>query len=130
MATGGLGGGAPSPQLFFMPPFLDSRLPLIFAEETTATSTDALLLEGEGTPTRGRDWFQPTAHPTGCACCTPRNGAAMALARLILARGRGTGVFFNRVIVVACTEEGREAVRQALEDDPIVSCVCRLELTT
>ena len=112
-----------------MKPFLDARIPLVFGQQEEAGPTDALLLEGEGEPARGRDFFQPdqpTAHPVDCTCCTPRTGAAMALARLILARGRGTGIFFTRVIVVARTPGGRAAVLAALDNDPIVSCVCRL----
>jgi hypothetical protein len=112
-----------------MVPFIDARMPLVFGQAAEAGPTDALLCEGEGTPGKGRDWFQPDAgssHPADCACCTPRNGAGMALARLILARGRGTGVFFNRVIVVVASPAGRAAVLAALESDPLVSCVFRL----
>ncbi len=111
-----------------MKPFIDARIALVFGNEADARPTDALLLEGEGEPARGRDFFVPGAapvHPADCTCCTPRNGAAMALARLILARGRGTGVFFDRVMAVVQTPGGRAAVLTALERDPIVSCVCR-----
>jgi hypothetical protein len=112
-----------------MAPFLDARLPLIFGPAADAGPADAVLIEGEGESGRGRDWFQPdpaSAHPADCACCTPRSGAGMALARLILARGRGTGLFFNRVIVEVRTPAGRAAVLAALEHDPIVSCFCKL----
>ena len=112
-----------------MAPFLDARIPLVFGHAAVAERADALLIEGEGEPGKGRDWFQPdppTAHPANCACCTPRNGAGMALARLILARGRGTGLFFSRIIADVQTPAGREAVLAALEHDPIVSCFCKL----
>ncbi len=107
-----------------MAPFLDARLPLIFGLASEAGAADALLLEGAGKPARGRDWFTPDTgigHPQGCTCCEARNGAGMALARLVLARGRGSGLFFNRVIAVIQTEAGRRAVRDALDCDPIAS---------
>jgi hypothetical protein len=107
-----------------MSPFIDARIPLVFGRDADAAPSDALLREGEGEPGPGYDWFLPageTAHPAGCACCTPRNGAGMALARLTLARGRGTGAFFTRVVVVARSEAGKAAVRAALEGDPIAS---------
>ncbi len=122
-----------------MAPFLDARLPLIFGHAAEAGPADAVLIEGEGEPAIGRDWFQPdpamadpamanpaTAHPADCACCTQRNNAGMALARLILARGRGSGLFFSRVIADVQTPAGRAAVLAALDTDPIVSCFCRL----
>ena len=117
-----------------MAPFLDARIPLIFGQAAEAGPTDAVLIEGEGEPAKGRDWFQPDlamakpamAHPADCACCTPRSAAGMALARLILARGRGSGLFFSRVIAEVQTPAGRESVLAALDTDPIVSCFCRL----
>ena len=112
-----------------MAPFLDARIPLVFAQAAEAGPADVVLIEGQGQAAPGCDWFEPhaaTSHPTGCACCLPRNGAGMALARLILARGRGTGVFFTRVIAVVATPEGRADVLAALDQDPIVSCFCRL----
>ncbi len=103
---------------------LDARIPVIFGSPNDAGPQDALLIEGEGTPTRGRDWFQPdpaSAHPQGCPCCPPRNKAGMALARLMLARGRGTGLYFSRVIAVASTPAGKAAIATALDQDPIAS---------
>jgi hypothetical protein len=103
---------------------IDARIPVIFGAPQEAGPQDALLVEGEGAPTRGRDYFQPdsqTGHPPGCACCPPRNSAGIALARLMLARGRGTGLFFNRVIAVAATGQGKASIETALNDDPIAS---------
>jgi hypothetical protein len=107
--------------------FIDARIPLVFADEASAGANDAVLLEGEGEPGAGRDYFMPADHPVGCACCAPRNGAGMALARLMLARGRGQGVFFRRVVAVTCSEAGRAAVAAALEADPLASACFRGE---
>jgi G3E family GTPase len=107
-----------------MAPFIDARLPLLFGAAGDASTDDALLLEGEGEPTPGRDWFTPapqTAHPVGCVCCTARNAAGLALSRLLLARARGQGPFFRRVIAVTRTPAGRDAVLEALRGDPLAS---------
>ena len=107
---------------------LDVRIPVVFGSAGDAGPADAVLTEGKGTAAPGRDWFQvdvAPAHPAGCACCPPRNAAGQALSRLILARGRGTGPFFRRVIVDARSEAGRGAVQAALDTDPVVSCMCR-----
>jgi hypothetical protein len=107
-----------------MAPFIDARIKLIFGRPQDAGVGDALLLEGEGPMSPGSEWFLPeqeAAHPVGCACCQARSNAGMALARLMLARGRGAGPFFSRVIVVAATDAGRRAVRHALVSDPIAS---------
>lgn len=103
---------------------LDARIPVLFGSPNDAGPRDALLIEGEGTPARGRDWFQPdapSAHPLGCPCCLPRNSAGMALTRLMLARGRSTGLFFTRVIAVASSDAGRASIKAALTQDPIAS---------
>ena len=108
--------------------FVDARIPLVFADAEAAGPGDAVLREGAGTPARGLDWFEAgpeNAHPVGCACCAPRNGAGSALARLLLARGRGDGLFFSRVVVVAHSEAGRGAVLSALASDPLVSACFR-----
>jgi hypothetical protein len=119
-----------------MPAFIDARLPVIFGPPGLAGPEDALLIEGEGEggdggdAAPGRDWFLPdmaAGHPADCACCPPRGGAGMALARLILARGRGTGPFFRRVIAVTRTPQGAEAVRRALAQDPIASAYFRAQ---
>jgi hypothetical protein len=112
---------------------IDARIPVVFGSRAQSGPADALLLEGEGDgdTAAGQDWFQPDpahpSHPTGCACCPSRTGAAMALARLLLARGRGSGLFFRRVIAVTTTPAGREAVRLALAEDPLASACFRLE---
>jgi hypothetical protein len=108
--------------------FVDARIRLVFADATEAGPDDAVLREGVGDATPGLDWFEAgeeTAHPVGCMCCAPRNGAGIALARLLLARGRGHGPFFRRVIAATHTDAGRQAVVRALESDPLVSACFR-----
>jgi hypothetical protein len=106
-----------------------SVIPLIFAPASDAGPDDALLIEGRGMAQPGRDTFTVTAtHAIGCACCPPRNGAGMALSRLLLARARGDGVFFKRVVAVTSTKAGRAAVMHALAADPLASaCFTLLE---
>jgi hypothetical protein len=110
--------------------FLDARIPLVFADAAEAGPEDAVLREGVGTQAPGRDWFETapeTPHAVGCACCTPRGAAGIALARLVLARGRGQGPFFRRVVVAVRSEAGRHAVLAALEVDPLASACFRHE---
>ena len=104
--------------------FVDARIPLVFADAKPTGPGDAVLREGVGAPAPGLDWFEAgpeSRHPVGCACCAQRSEAGMALARLLLARGRGDGLFFGRVVVVAHSEAGRQAVLSALAADPLVS---------
>ena len=105
-----------------MPAFIDARLPVFFADADQAAPEDGLLLEGEGDPAPGRDYFAvSSAHPVGCACCVARNGAGVALSRLLLARARGKGPFFRRVVAVVQSEAGRDAVMHAIDTDPLAS---------
>jgi hypothetical protein len=100
----------------------DARLPLQFGEIVNAGAHDALLIEGNGMAQGGRAYFQPgTGHAAGCACCGPRNSAGLALARLLLARARGEGLFFKSFIAVTRTAEGHAAVLEALATDPLAS---------
>jgi len=104
----------------------DTRLALVFGAAADARPGDALLMEGRGADGPGRAWFSVTAlHAAGCPCCAPRNAAGQALSRLLLARARGDGIFFSRVVAVVVTPEGRAAVLAALETDPIVSAWLR-----
>jgi hypothetical protein len=109
---------------------LDARIPLVFGDEADAGPDDAVLHEGQGEVMAGRAWFEPdppAAHPAGCLCCAHRNGAGKALGRLLLERGRGTGLFFRRVIVAVTTDAGRQCVAAALADDPLASACYRLD---
>jgi hypothetical protein len=105
-----------------LPAFIDARLPVFFADADQAAAEDGVLLEGEGESVPGRDYFEVTeGHPVGCACCAPRNGAGVALSRLLLARARGKGPFFRRVVAVVRSEAGRDAVVHAIDTDPLAS---------
>jgi hypothetical protein len=115
-----------------MAAFIDARLPLVFGRPEDAGPRDALLIEGEGAPAPDRDWFLPgpeTAHPAGCACCAARNGAGIALSRLLLARARGQALFFARVVAVTLSPAGRAAVEAALRSDPLAAaCFVHAEI--
>lgn len=103
-----------------MPIYVDARVPVLFAPATVAGPSDALLIEGEGGAPEGvpvaHFSVARAGHPVGCACCAPRGPVAEALHGLFLARARGSGGFFARVIVTA-SAAGEAAVRQALADD-------------
>ena len=109
--------------------FIDARIELVFvADPASAAPTDALLREGQGPASPASDWFQPdpaTTHPAGCACCARRNAAALALSRLLLARGRGHAAPFRRVVAIVHTEAARAALLSALAEDPIASSCFR-----
>ncbi len=108
----------------------DARLPLRFGEAREARATDAILSEGFGAAAPGHEWFQPkpaSAHDAGCSCCAARGPAALALTRLLLARGRGSPPFFQVIIADTRTTSGRDAVLAALSTDPVVSAQIRLQ---
>ncbi len=98
---------------------LDMRVPLRFAD--TVGDGQAALREGEHFAT------DAARHPAGCACCTARNPAGVALARLLQDRARGRVAFFQGVIALTRTAAGREMVRDALRSDPVASACFRLE---
>jgi hypothetical protein len=105
-------------------------IPIAFGAANEARDGDAVLQEGRGASAPGHEWFTIEAalgHPVRCACCMPRNAAGQALGRLLLARGRGTAPFFGRVLVVARSQEGRDAVRDAVALDPLASACFRWE---
>lgn len=113
---------------------IDARIQVQLGDLETAGPDCALLIEGEdlvapaGMPVeRFMPAASPGAHPSGCACCTPRSSAATALARLFLARARGETPFFRRVVAVVQGPEGAGAVRAALAGDPVCSARYRLE---
>ena len=63
----------------------------------------------------------PTEHPMGCACCQPRNPAAIALDRLFMARLKGETPWFSEVLAATATENGAQSLRFVLAEDPVVS---------
>lgn len=108
----------------------DSRIPLRLGPLTEAPPGAALLIEGDIPVPAGhplaRFTVRPTPfHPIGCACCTQRNAAAEALARLFLARARG-GPWFAEVQAVTATRAGAAAVRAALAEDRLTAGRFRL----
>ena len=111
-----------------MPP--DPRIPVRLGPLADAAPGVALLIEGEAQVPAGHPLarFTPSPtpfHPIGCACCTRRNAAAEALARLFLARARG-GSWFAEVQAVTATEAGAAAVRAALAEDRLIAGRFRL----
>lgn len=78
----------------------------------------ALPPDGAGPPAVRFD-LPPTGHAVGCACCAPRNPAAMALNRLFLMRVRGEAPFFTEVAAIARSGRGAAAIRDALAGDPV-----------
>jgi len=112
--------------------FVDARIPVVFASLAEVAPDDAVLAEG-GTDdfrrvpvTAGFGAAGTSGHPVSCACCVPRSDAAQALGRLFLARARGDVPFFRRVVAPDISLGGANAVRAALETDPLVSGRFRL----
>ncbi|MBC7636252.1 MAG: hypothetical protein H7251_11685 [Acetobacteraceae bacterium] len=98
---------------------------MIFVGATQAASMlradDAVLVEdglliGCHRPI-GRFTQGATAHVIGCRCCAGRAAPAQALTAMFLARARGEGTFFRRVIAVV---HDVGLVRGLLEDDVVV----------
>lgn len=99
---------------------LDARIPVhLIAPGDTLPEGAALLAEGQDFA------IAATAHAIGCACCLPRSPAAPAFDRLFLARVKGERSF-SSIAAQAATEEGAEALRWALDYDPVVSSRFRL----
>ncbi|WP_137124825.1 hypothetical protein [Roseomonas sp. HF4] len=111
---------------------LDARIPVTLLDDAAALPTAlaagrpaALLAEGEAIAAPGTiaaDGFRPvTLHAAGCACCAGRSAAALALDRLFQARVRGRAGWFERVLVLPVTAEGRAEVTQALARDALTA---------
>jgi hypothetical protein len=94
---------------------IDARIGVVFGRASERQEGDVVLSEG----------IAGTGHPAGCACCTSRTAAADALGRLFTQRARGEVAFFRRVLVDA-DEAGRQAVRVALQSDPVVCARFRI----
>lgn len=92
------------------PPASDDRIPVLFGGEPAGA--EVLLTEeawSRGLP----------GHVPGCACCTPRGGAAEALRTLYLARARGEREFAR--VRVRASPAGEALVRVALAGDVFVA---------
>ena len=105
--------------------YADPRIPVVFVGATQAASMlradDAVLVEdglliGCHRPV-GHFTLGTTAHVIGCRCCAGRAAPAQALTAMFLARARGEGIFFRRVIAVV---HDVGLVRGLLEDDVVV----------
>ena len=88
---------------------VDARVHVVFGRASERQEGDVVLSEG----------LVGVGHLAGCACCTSRTAAAEALSRLFLQRARDEVAFFRRVLVDV-DEAGEEAVRAALQSDPVV----------
>ena len=105
---------------------IDARVPVRFGDAADARDGDAVLAEGATAPGPSASFTaQAGLHAAGCACCTPRSMAAVALADLFTRRARGA-VEFRSVLVVTTSEAGRAAVADALRTDPVASARYRL----
>ncbi len=103
----------------------DPRIPVVFVGAAQAASMlradDAVLVENnlmiEFPGPIGHFTLGTTAHVIGCRCCAGRAAPAQALTAMFLARARGEGIFFRRVIAVV---HDVGLVRGLLEDDVVV----------
>ncbi len=103
----------------------DPRIPVMFADPAQVAALleadDAVLVEdGLNIPPGGlvaRFSLGGATHALGCNCCAGRSAPAQALGAMFLARARGEGLFFRRIIAVV---RDRTLVRGLLEDDVMV----------
>ncbi len=101
---------------------IDPRIPVVFVGAAQAANMlladDAVLIE-DGLQIAcagpiGRFTLGTVAHMLGCRCCAGRTAPAQALTALFVARARGEGLFFKRVIAVV---HDAGLVQGLLEDD-------------
>ena len=102
----------------------DLRIPVMFIDPAAIAAIlradDAVLAEdGIVAPPAGlvvRFSMAAVIHVLRCNCCAGRPAAVQALATMFLARARGEGLFFRRVIAIV---HDRTLVRRLLEDDVV-----------
>jgi hypothetical protein len=106
----------------------DPRIPVIFGTLDQAGPGDAVLFEGRARPWCGASAsFAPDpGHAAGCACCQSRLPAGRVLGALLHARARSEIPYFQRVLAVVPSEEGRLQVERALAEDPLASACFKL----
>ncbi len=106
----------------------DQRIPVVFSGLDAAAATDAVLFEAPAQRFSGAtaSFGLGEMHPRNCVCCVGRGAAGRALGQLLHQRARGNVPFFQRVVVVYRSPEGRAAVEQALAADPLASACFRL----
>ncbi|WP_198370751.1 hypothetical protein [Roseomonas rosulenta] len=112
---------------------IDARIPVTLLPDAAALPgalaagrPAALLAEGavpRHAAAPATEIFAPEAaqHPAACVCCAGRSAAAQALDRLFQDRVRGRIAWFDRVVVLAATPEGRAELAQALAQDPLTT---------
>jgi hypothetical protein len=109
---------------------IDARIPVTVLRDATtlpealASGRPAALLAERPAPADlpANETFAPQArHPVACACCAGRSAAAQALDRLFQDRARARIPWFDRVLAVAATPEGRAELAQALAQDPLTT---------
>lgn len=109
---------------------IDARIPVTLLPDAAALAgalagrPAALLAEGAADHSGAivTETFAPEPrHAAACTCCAGRSAAALALDRLFQARVRGRAAWFDRVLVLVATEEGRAELTQALAQDPLTT---------
>jgi hypothetical protein len=109
---------------------IDARIPVTLLPDAAALPgalagrPAALLAEGAAHPASATvtESFAPESrHAPACTCCAGRSAAAQALDRLFQARVRGKAAWFDRVLVLAATDEGRAELARALAQDPLTT---------
>jgi hypothetical protein len=106
---------------------VDARVPVVVAQVLAETLPElagaAVLAEGalpealpDGVPRAVFTLREGAPHTAACLCCQGQGAAAAALAGLFRARATG-GPWFDRVVAVVRTAEGRAEVEGALARD-------------
>jgi hypothetical protein len=110
---------------------LDARIPLVLVEDEAglqaalAAGRPAAVLAEAPAPARpgvAQEAFEAAeAHAAACACCAGRPAAAVALDRLFQARVRGQCAWFEQVVALASSADGRAQVLAALSGDAVTA---------
>ena len=105
---------------------IDARIPVLL--DPADMSEAVVLIEGAPVPpgTVGTRFDLASTHAPGCACCGPRGPVAEALGSLFTRRARGELIFFQAVRAVGLSAAGRDAVLDAVANDPVASARFRL----
>ena len=98
---------------------IDARVPVRFGPLSSRTPDEAVLTDGIEAAAPSAAFRLIDGHPLDCICCTPRTGAALALATLFRARAIAAGPAFRGVLAVV-GPAGEAAVRDALAADTLV----------
>jgi hypothetical protein len=114
----------------------DARIPVSILSDPAALPAwlgaggpAALLSDGPqaGTGFVVAEHFVPRpAHRFGCACCSGRLAAAIALGRLFQARARDPRGWFDRVAVLAASAAALQDVAAALDRDAVTRARFRI----